>query len=132
MSGSGVSSVWVGIALRRKTIHLPSLTFPYILTGFVYFICFPIRALKYGVLVLQLPSPPTDDEGDFIFIHHEDVRLSQKADEVYAQLIKLLKDQHEVTVLSLLEMFYLFIFISLVFVSIIILSLFLWSLLFFS
>ncbi|NXX10191.1 C2D1B protein, partial [Podargus strigoides] len=43
----------------------------------------------------KLPSPPTDDEGDFIFIHHEDVRLSQKADEVYAQLIKLLKDQHE-------------------------------------
>lgn len=82
--------------------------------------------------MLQLPSPPTDDEGDFIFIHHADVRLSQKADEVYAQLIKLLKDQHEVTVLSRLEMFYLFIFISLVFVSIIILSLFLWSLLFFS
>ncbi|NXN07170.1 C2D1B protein, partial [Indicator maculatus] len=43
----------------------------------------------------KLPSPPTDEEGDFIFIHHEDVRLSQKADEVYAQLIKLLKDQHE-------------------------------------
>ncbi|KFV74532.1 Coiled-coil and C2 domain-containing protein 1B, partial [Dryobates pubescens] len=43
----------------------------------------------------KLPSPPTDEEGDFIFIHHEDVRLSQKAEEVYAQLIKLLKDQHE-------------------------------------
>ncbi|NXP82053.1 C2D1B protein, partial [Ramphastos sulfuratus] len=43
----------------------------------------------------KLPSPPTDEEGDFIFIHHEDVRLSQKADEVYAQLIKLLKDQQE-------------------------------------
>lgn len=56
--------------------------------------------------MLQLPSPPTDDEGDFIFIHHEDVRLSQKADEVYAQLIKLLKDQHEVTVTSFLEMFW--------------------------
>lgn len=60
---------------------------------------FLIRALKCGVLVLQLPSPPTDDEGDFIFVHHEDVRLSQKADEVYAQLVKLLKDQHEVTIL---------------------------------
>lgn len=84
--------------------------------------------------MLQLPSPPTDDEGDFIFIHHEDVRLSQKADEVYAQLIKLLKDQHEVTVLSLLEMCLVcwFFFISLVFISIIILSLFLWGLLFFS
>ncbi|XP_044285853.1 coiled-coil and C2 domain-containing protein 1B isoform X1 [Varanus komodoensis] len=45
--------------------------------------------------ISKLPSPPTDDEGDFIFIHHEDVRLSQKAEEVYAQLIKLLKDQHE-------------------------------------
>ncbi|XP_010138825.1 PREDICTED: coiled-coil and C2 domain-containing protein 1B [Buceros rhinoceros silvestris] len=45
--------------------------------------------------ISKLPSPPTDDEGDFIFIHHEDVRLSQKADEVYTQLIKLLKDQHE-------------------------------------
>lgn len=55
--------------------------------------------------MLQLPSPPTDDEGDFIFVHHEDVRLSQKADEVYAQLVKLLKDQHEVTILYFLEMF---------------------------
>lgn len=58
--------------------------------------------------MLQLPSPPTDDEGDFIFVHHEDVRLSQKADEVYAQLVKLLKDQHEVTILYVLEMFWSF------------------------
>ncbi|NXA04674.1 C2D1B protein, partial [Sapayoa aenigma] len=48
-----------------------------------------------AVDISKLPSPPTDDEGDFIFVHHEDVRLSQKADEVYAQLVKLLKDQHE-------------------------------------
>ncbi|NXP15275.1 C2D1B protein, partial [Thinocorus orbignyianus] len=56
-----------------------------------------IEQAKRGkpVDISKLPSPPTDDEGDFIFIHHEDVRLSQKADEVYAQLIKLLKDQHE-------------------------------------
>ncbi|NXY46522.1 C2D1B protein, partial [Ceuthmochares aereus] len=56
-----------------------------------------IEQAKHGkpVDISKLPSPPTDDEGDFIFIHHEDVRLSQKADEVYAQLIKLLKDQHE-------------------------------------
>uniref|UniRef100_A0A8C3K822 Coiled-coil and C2 domain containing 1B n=1 Tax=Calidris pygmaea TaxID=425635 RepID=A0A8C3K822_9CHAR len=56
-----------------------------------------IEQAKSGkpVDISKLPSPPTDDEGDFIFIHHEDVRLSQKADEVYAQLIKLLKDQHE-------------------------------------
>ncbi|NXG71831.1 C2D1B protein, partial [Baryphthengus martii] len=56
-----------------------------------------IEQAKRGkpVDISKLPSPPTDDEGGFIFIHHEDVRLSQKADEVYAQLIKLLKDQHE-------------------------------------
>ncbi|KFQ32450.1 Coiled-coil and C2 domain-containing protein 1B, partial [Mesitornis unicolor] len=56
-----------------------------------------IEQAKRGkpVDISKLPSPPTDDEGDFIFIHHDDVRLSQKADEVYAQLIKLLKDQHE-------------------------------------
>ncbi|XP_010714422.1 coiled-coil and C2 domain-containing protein 1B [Meleagris gallopavo] len=56
-----------------------------------------IEEAKCGKLVdiSKLPSPPTDEEGDFIFIHHEDVRLSQKADEVYTQLIKLLKDQHE-------------------------------------
>ncbi|XP_030310694.1 coiled-coil and C2 domain-containing protein 1B isoform X2 [Calypte anna] len=56
-----------------------------------------IEQAKSGKLVdiSKLPSPPTDDEADFIFIHHEDVRLSQKADEVYAQLVKLLKDQHE-------------------------------------
>ncbi|XP_064927117.1 coiled-coil and C2 domain-containing protein 1B isoform X1 [Columba livia] len=56
-----------------------------------------IEQAKCGkpVDISKLPSPPTDDEGDFIFIHHEDVRLSQKADEVYTQLIKLLKDQHE-------------------------------------
>ncbi|XP_050162279.1 coiled-coil and C2 domain-containing protein 1B isoform X2 [Myiozetetes cayanensis] len=56
-----------------------------------------IEQAKHGkpVDISKLPSPPTDDEGDFIFVHHEDVRLSQKADEVYAQLVKLLKDQHE-------------------------------------
>ncbi|OXB54734.1 hypothetical protein ASZ78_011052 [Callipepla squamata] len=56
-----------------------------------------IEEAKCGKLVdiSKLPSPPTDEEGGFIFIHHEDVRLSQKADEVYSQLIKLLKDQHE-------------------------------------
>lgn len=107
MSDSGISSGWFGITLRIKTACLPSLTFPYILTAFRYFIISykPLtRALKCGVLVLQLPSPPTDDEGDFIFIHHEDLKVSQKAEEVYAQLIKLLKDQHEVTGLSILEM----------------------------
>ncbi|XP_026562876.1 coiled-coil and C2 domain-containing protein 1B isoform X1 [Pseudonaja textilis] len=56
-----------------------------------------IEMAKNGKLVdiSKLPSPPTDDEGDFIFIHHEDIRLSQKVEEVYVQLINLLKDQHE-------------------------------------
>lgn len=39
----------------------------------------------------------TDEEGDFILIHHEDLRLSQKAEEVYAQLQKMLLEQHEVS-----------------------------------
>ncbi|EOA95916.1 Coiled-coil and C2 domain-containing protein 1B, partial [Anas platyrhynchos] len=56
-----------------------------------------IEEAKRGkpVDISKLPSPPTDVEGDFIFIHHEDLKVSQKAEEVYAQLIKLLKDQHE-------------------------------------
>ncbi|KAM6172568.1 coiled-coil and C2 domain-containing protein 1B isoform 2-T2 [Erethizon dorsatum] len=43
----------------------------------------------------QVPSPLTDEEGDFILIHHEDLRLSQKAEEVYAQLQKMLLEQYE-------------------------------------
>lgn len=50
---------------------------------------------------VQVPSPLTDDEGDFILIHHEDLQLSQKADEVYAQLQKMLLEQHEVSILPL-------------------------------
>lgn len=48
-------------------------------------------------MTLQVPSPLTDEEGDFILIHHEDLRLSQKAEEVYAQLQKMLLEQHEVS-----------------------------------
>ncbi|XP_008999478.3 coiled-coil and C2 domain-containing protein 1B isoform X5 [Callithrix jacchus] len=43
----------------------------------------------------KVPSPLTDEEGDFILIHHEDLRLSQKAEEVYAQLQKMLLEQQE-------------------------------------
>ncbi|XP_038188364.1 coiled-coil and C2 domain-containing protein 1B isoform X2 [Arvicola amphibius] len=43
----------------------------------------------------KMPSPLTDEEGDFILIHHEDLRLSQKAEEVYVQLQKILVEQHE-------------------------------------
>ncbi|XP_006839832.1 PREDICTED: coiled-coil and C2 domain-containing protein 1B [Chrysochloris asiatica] len=49
----------------------------------------------HPVNLSKVPSPLTDEEGDFIFIHHEDLRLSQKAEEVYAQLQKLLLEQHE-------------------------------------
>lgn len=44
-----------------------------------------------------MPSPLTDEEGDFILIHHEDLRLSQKAEEVYTQLQKMLLEQQEVS-----------------------------------
>ncbi|KAM8935396.1 coiled-coil and C2 domain-containing protein 1B isoform 2-T2 [Lycaon pictus] len=47
----------------------------------------------------KVPSPLTDEEGDFILIHHEDLRLSQKTEEVYAQLQKMLLEQHEKCVL---------------------------------
>ncbi|KAL0604350.1 Coiled-coil and C2 domain-containing protein 1B [Plecturocebus cupreus] len=43
----------------------------------------------------KVPSPLTDEEGDFILIHHEDLRLSQKSEEVYAQLQKMLLEQQE-------------------------------------
>ncbi|XP_019598364.2 coiled-coil and C2 domain-containing protein 1B [Rhinolophus sinicus] len=43
----------------------------------------------------KVPSPLTDEEGDFILIHHEDLRLSQKAEEVYTQLQKMLLEQQE-------------------------------------
>nr|XP_011762504.1 coiled-coil and C2 domain-containing protein 1B isoform X2 [Macaca nemestrina] len=43
----------------------------------------------------KVPSPLTDEEGDFILIHHEDLRLSQKVEEVYAQLQKMLLEQQE-------------------------------------
>ncbi|XP_025847615.1 coiled-coil and C2 domain-containing protein 1B isoform X2 [Vulpes vulpes] len=47
----------------------------------------------------KVPSPLTDEEGDFILIHHEDLQLSQKTEEVYAQLQKMLLEQHEKCVL---------------------------------
>ncbi|XP_040483244.1 coiled-coil and C2 domain-containing protein 1B [Ursus maritimus] len=53
-----------------------------------------VRAGRH-VDLSKVPSPLTDEEGDFILIHHEDLRLSQKAEEVYAQLQKMLLEQHE-------------------------------------
>ncbi|XP_042637593.1 LOW QUALITY PROTEIN: coiled-coil and C2 domain-containing protein 1B [Orycteropus afer afer] len=56
-----------------------------------------IMQLRAGrpVSLSKVPSPLTDEESDFILIHHEDLRLSQKAEEVYAQLQKMLLEQHE-------------------------------------
>lgn len=44
----------------------------------------------------QVPSPPGDEDEDFILVHHSDVQLSEKAEQVYAQLAKILKEQYEV------------------------------------
>ncbi|XP_045333361.1 coiled-coil and C2 domain-containing protein 1B isoform X3 [Leopardus geoffroyi] len=54
-----------------------------------------VRRVGRPVDFSKVPSPLTDEEGDFILIHHEDLRLSQKAEEVYAQLQKMLLEQHE-------------------------------------
>ncbi|XP_043819263.1 coiled-coil and C2 domain-containing protein 1B isoform X2 [Dromiciops gliroides] len=43
----------------------------------------------------KVSSPLTDEDGGFVFIRHEDVGLSQKAEEVYAQLHKILQEQQE-------------------------------------
>lgn len=44
----------------------------------------------------QVPSPPGDEDEDFILVHHSDVQLSDKAEQVYAQLMKILREQYEV------------------------------------
>uniref|UniRef100_A0A8C7YL05 Coiled-coil and C2 domain containing 1B n=1 Tax=Oryzias sinensis TaxID=183150 RepID=A0A8C7YL05_9TELE len=56
-----------------------------------------IEATRSGksVDISTVPSPPGDEEDDFILVHHSDVQLSQKAEEVYSQLAKMLRDQHE-------------------------------------
>ncbi|KAK7944866.1 hypothetical protein WMY93_000594 [Mugilogobius chulae] len=56
-----------------------------------------IEAARGGkpVDISQIPSPPGDEEDDFIMVHHSDVQLSEKSQEVYAQLNKILKEQYE-------------------------------------
>lgn len=49
-----------------------------------------------SVLRLQVPSPPGDEDEDFILVHHSDVQLSEKAEEVYTHLAKIFKEQYEV------------------------------------
>ena len=43
-----------------------------------------------------MPSPPGDEDEDFILVHHSDVQISEKAEQVYTQLAKILKEQYEV------------------------------------
>uniref|UniRef100_A0A9J7ZNM0 Coiled-coil and C2 domain-containing protein 1B n=1 Tax=Cyprinus carpio carpio TaxID=630221 RepID=A0A9J7ZNM0_CYPCA len=56
-----------------------------------------IEAARSGKMVdiSKVPSPPGDEDEDFIVVHHSDVQISEKAEEVYTQLTKLLKEQYE-------------------------------------
>nr|XP_057918154.1 coiled-coil and C2 domain-containing protein 1B isoform X2 [Doryrhamphus excisus] len=56
-----------------------------------------IEAARGGqaVDVSTVPSPPGDEDEDFVLVHHSDVSLSEKAEQVYVQLAKILKEQHE-------------------------------------
>ncbi|XP_077078576.1 coiled-coil and C2 domain-containing protein 1B isoform X3 [Siphateles boraxobius] len=56
-----------------------------------------IEAARSGktVDVSKVPSPPGDEDEDFILVNHSDVQISEKAEEVYTQLTKLLQEQHE-------------------------------------
>ncbi|CAN9502990.1 unnamed protein product [Ophioblennius macclurei] len=56
-----------------------------------------IEAARSGksVDISTVPSPPGDEEDDFILVHHSDVQISEKAEEVYTQLVKILKEQYE-------------------------------------
>ncbi|XP_054914223.1 coiled-coil and C2 domain-containing protein 1B [Poeciliopsis prolifica] len=56
-----------------------------------------IEAARSGktVDISTLPSPPGDEEDDFILVHHSDVHVSEKTGPVYTQLSTILKEQHE-------------------------------------
>uniref|UniRef100_A0A8C7R0M8 Coiled-coil and C2 domain-containing protein 1B n=1 Tax=Oncorhynchus mykiss TaxID=8022 RepID=A0A8C7R0M8_ONCMY len=56
-----------------------------------------IDAVKAGkhLDISKVPSPPGDEDEDFILVHHSEVQISEKADEVYTQLAKMLKEQYE-------------------------------------
>lgn len=43
-----------------------------------------------------MPSPPGDEDEDFILVHHSDFQMTEKAEQVYTQLAKILKEQYEV------------------------------------
>ncbi|KAM7379683.1 hypothetical protein PAMP_005217 [Pampus punctatissimus] len=59
-----------------------------------------IEAARSGktVDISTVPSPPGDEDEDFILVHHSDVQISDKAEQVYTQLVKILKEQYEVRV----------------------------------
>ncbi|XP_069366664.1 coiled-coil and C2 domain-containing protein 1B isoform X2 [Paralichthys olivaceus] len=56
-----------------------------------------IEAARSGksVDISTVPSPPGDEDEDFILVHHSDVQVSEKAEQVYTQLAKILKEQYE-------------------------------------
>ncbi|XP_077471992.1 coiled-coil and C2 domain-containing protein 1B [Stigmatopora argus] len=59
-----------------------------------------VEAARSGkaVDISAVPSPPGDEDEDFVLVHHHDVGLSEKAEkaeQLYAQLAKILKQQRE-------------------------------------
>ncbi|XP_048845718.1 coiled-coil and C2 domain-containing protein 1B [Brienomyrus brachyistius] len=56
-----------------------------------------IEAARSGKAVdlAKVPSPPGDEDEDFILVHHSEVQVSEKTEEVYSQLFKLLNQQYE-------------------------------------
>ncbi|XP_034743997.1 coiled-coil and C2 domain-containing protein 1B isoform X2 [Etheostoma cragini] len=56
-----------------------------------------IEAARCGktVDISTVPSPPGDEDDDFILVHHSDVQISEKAEQLYTQLAKILKEQYE-------------------------------------
>ncbi|MBN3293614.1 C2D1B protein, partial [Polypterus senegalus] len=56
-----------------------------------------LEAVKAGksVDISKLPSPAEEDEDSFIIVSHSDVQRSEKTEEIYTQLLKMLKEQYE-------------------------------------
>ncbi|XP_047662555.1 coiled-coil and C2 domain-containing protein 1B isoform X1 [Tachysurus fulvidraco] len=43
----------------------------------------------------KVPSPPADEDEDFIVVHHSEVEMSERSEEVYTQLSTMMKEQYE-------------------------------------
>ncbi|TRZ00794.1 hypothetical protein DNTS_017265 [Danionella cerebrum] len=56
-----------------------------------------IEVIRSGKTVdlTKVPSPPGEEEENFIVVHHSDVQVSEKSEEIFSQLTKLLKEQFE-------------------------------------